>query len=166
MFINLLYIIKINMSQTINENTMTQICKYGKYYNPASNHYNNLSNVSCDRCYRENLNACIGYKNNDLCLKCANEINEIENLNKMFNNKQFEFSVNRLRLSGEPITKMRINQFKLCQPTQIRQINTLNRTPIKTLYINYNQYLSKFMEQKIQYSTSNLLKFIKKIIKK
>ena len=46
-----------------------KIYKFGKFYNPATNHYNkpNIS-VHCDRCKKNNLLTCIGYNDCDLCL--------------------------------------------------------------------------------------------------
>ena len=44
------------------------IVKYGKYYNPASKHYQNVTsnpNVQCDRCKRTNLSVCIGWEKHD-----------------------------------------------------------------------------------------------------
>lgn len=48
----------------------------GTYYFPAVQRYstNNTSSsqtVTCDRCFSNNLRACIGYKEYDLCLQCA-----------------------------------------------------------------------------------------------
>jgi hypothetical protein len=53
-----------------------KICKKGKYYNPACNHYNKITTVRCDKCMRSNIVACIGYKELDLCLLCASAIND------------------------------------------------------------------------------------------
>ena len=54
--------------------------KYGTYYNPATSHYNKpfvnvIVNVICDNCHKENLKSCIGHNNCDLCLECADKIN-------------------------------------------------------------------------------------------
>src|ERR1041385_9543122 len=65
----------------LNKETMLEITKYGKYYNPASFHYNNKQSVMCDRCYKQNLSACIGYDKYDLCLDCVNIINNMNNMN-------------------------------------------------------------------------------------
>ena len=52
--------------------TLINVYKYGQYYNPAYTHYKNPSAcVSCDRCFKSNLKVSIGYRENDLCLKCA-----------------------------------------------------------------------------------------------
>ena len=51
------------------------IYKYGTYYFPASKHYSNMDiEVGCDRCERIPLTSCIGWREHDLCLECASEI--------------------------------------------------------------------------------------------
>jgi hypothetical protein len=51
--------------------------KFGTYYNPASRHYgSNASNVICDNCRKENLKACIGWENCDLCMQCIDRLND------------------------------------------------------------------------------------------
>lgn len=58
------------------------VYKYGKYYNPATLHYVNVNAddtdecVGCDRCMEEDISACIGWGDYDLCLHCVCEINE------------------------------------------------------------------------------------------
>ena len=53
-----------------------EIIKEGIFYEPASKHYNNVSMVTCDRCYAQNIPVCYGHKSEqyDLCLKCYNHI--------------------------------------------------------------------------------------------
>lgn len=53
---------------------MQDIVKYGTYYYPADKHYYSGTVVQCDNCLKSNLKACIGYKNVDLCLGCADKI--------------------------------------------------------------------------------------------
>ncbi len=50
-----------------------EIVLNGKFYFPAFTHYggNPMLNVTCDRCHRNQLKACIGYKENDLCMDCV-----------------------------------------------------------------------------------------------
>lgn len=60
---------------SITKENMLNLCKYGTYYNPATKHYNNNANVVCDRCFRNNLDACIGWQTYDLCLQCVNTVN-------------------------------------------------------------------------------------------
>ena len=64
--------------QGLNEEQMLTICKSGKYYNPASSHYDGKKTVVCDRCYRVNLDMCIGYEDNDLCLICTKQLIAID----------------------------------------------------------------------------------------
>jgi len=52
-----------------------QVYKYGKYYNPASLHYGQPGDIGCDRCLKEDIAACIGWGEVDLCLNCVSEIN-------------------------------------------------------------------------------------------
>ena len=69
------------MCQYTNTSTMsfTDVAKHGQYYNPAHKHYQHLTRVGvvCDRCKKKNLDACIGYQDLDLCLSCAERVNEI-----------------------------------------------------------------------------------------
>jgi hypothetical protein len=51
-----------------------QILDYGTFYFPSWKHYNRQLNVVCDRCRTQNLPACIGHGQQDLCLVCANEL--------------------------------------------------------------------------------------------
>lgn len=54
-----------------------QLIDNGTYYYPAWKHYNRKTKVFCDRCYRQNLRACIGYANYDLCLLCVDELTRL-----------------------------------------------------------------------------------------
>ena len=51
-----------------------KVLDQGTYYYPAWKHYNRKTSVFCDRCNRQNLRACIGYANFDLCLLCVDEL--------------------------------------------------------------------------------------------
>ena len=55
-----------------------KIYKYGKYYNPSRLHYVGATSgdVGCDRCMKEDLPACIGWQDYDLCLQCIAIIDE------------------------------------------------------------------------------------------
>ena len=54
-----------------------RIVEYGTYYFPAWKHYgDSSSDVVCDKCLRHNLSACIGYGDQDLCLRCADQVTE------------------------------------------------------------------------------------------
>lgn len=54
-----------------------QLIDNGTYYYPAWKHYNRKTKVFCDRCYRQNLRACIGYAHYDLCLLCVDELTRL-----------------------------------------------------------------------------------------
>lgn len=59
----------------INKETMLQIYSNGTYYSPATKHYGDDSiNVVCDRCFKNNLDVCVGWLTHDLCLQCVTEI--------------------------------------------------------------------------------------------
>jgi hypothetical protein len=59
------------------------IAKLGKYYFPASSHYNNENAiVTCDRCKRTNLSASFGLDGEDLCLTCVDDLTKILDDNK------------------------------------------------------------------------------------
>ncbi len=52
-----------------------KIVYHGKFYYPASLHYNNeFSNIVCDKCHRNNLKVCIGWEKFDICIQCAHQI--------------------------------------------------------------------------------------------
>lgn len=50
------------------------VLKLGTFYSPANKHYNYKGSVVCDRCQRTNLKTCLGYKTTDLCLLCAQSV--------------------------------------------------------------------------------------------
>ena len=72
----------MNTQQPLSKETTSIIVSYGTYYHPATNHYNNGQMVVCDRCFRQNLNACIGYNTYDLCLNCADTVIILEKQNE------------------------------------------------------------------------------------
>lgn len=62
-------------TQPITRDIMLNIYKNGTYYNPAKKHYGVDSvNIVCDRCYKNNLDICIGWVSYDLCLSCVQAI--------------------------------------------------------------------------------------------
>ena len=64
------------------DNNFISIVKYGTYYFPANEHYGGQGYVTCDRCAKNKLNACIGYDSEDLCLNCVTVItNSISDFN-------------------------------------------------------------------------------------
>jgi len=67
-----------------NNSSFVKICKNGTYYFPASSHYGDNYNggVQCDRCFKANLKASIGYKDSDLCIECVSKVLQlIETIN-------------------------------------------------------------------------------------
>lgn len=58
----------------MNEKILKDIIKKGRYYYPATSHYDNSKNVQCDRCFKNDLKACIGYDSMDLCLECVDKL--------------------------------------------------------------------------------------------
>lgn len=62
------------------DTTYYKVYKYGKYYNPANLHYTKsgiyTTSVGCDRCLCEDITACIGWSNFDLCLECIGIIDK------------------------------------------------------------------------------------------
>lgn len=54
-----------------------KLIDHGTYYYPAWKHYNRKTKVFCDRCYRQNLRAAIGYAQYDLCLLCVDELTRL-----------------------------------------------------------------------------------------
>lgn len=58
----------------MNDNDYLDVIKNGKLYYPASSHYDMITPVQCNRCYRNDLKICIGYLDNDLCLECCEKI--------------------------------------------------------------------------------------------
>ena len=60
------------------EKNFYETYKHGQYYNPARLHYPGAASgdVGCDRCLKEDLTACIGWKDIDLCLQCISIIDE------------------------------------------------------------------------------------------
>lgn len=51
-----------------------KLLENGTYYYPAWKHYNRKTNVFCDRCNKQNLRACIGYAQFDMCLSCVDKL--------------------------------------------------------------------------------------------
>lgn len=64
------------MINTSKRDSIMYTIKYGKYYNPASNHYGSSSaNCVCDNCGKQHLKICIGWNECDVCLSCTDKIN-------------------------------------------------------------------------------------------
>lgn len=59
------------------ENLFIDIYRFGKYYYPASSHYGDYNGIiTCDRCLKEDIKCCIGWKEHDLCMACMNFIDQ------------------------------------------------------------------------------------------
>jgi len=58
----------------MNYENMLLVIKHGVYYNPANKHYSYKGFVTCNRCFKTNLDVCIGFNEYDLCLNCLQEI--------------------------------------------------------------------------------------------
>lgn len=83
-------------------NEFKEIIRRGKFYFPASNHYVNNNEeiiVNCDRCKRTKLLSCIGYKEFDLCLNCADIIIEI------INNEENIMELDNLNMPYDPLCR-------------------------------------------------------------
>ena len=67
------------MVEYISSEELQNIIKNGKYYNPATSHYDDDdSEVVCDKCNKSNLEVSIGYGEHDLCLKCVRNLTKIK----------------------------------------------------------------------------------------
>ena len=90
----------------------------GTLYSPAKKHYfetNQNAVVRCDYCSKNNISVSIGYKNLDICLKCASEIEKHIKSSEQINNREIVTNMMqdsvRTRMMEDlvrikPITKM------------------------------------------------------------
>jgi len=85
------------------------IIKKGRVYYPAIEHYNNSPNVQCDRCYRNNLEICIGYNDKDLCLPCADILASYIKSNDLHNNNVLLKMEQNMYLKPQILTRMEQN---------------------------------------------------------
>lgn len=111
-------------SQPITRDVMLNIYKNGIYYNPAKKHYGiNSVNVVCDRCYKNNLDICIGWTTYDLCLSCVQAIHR---------------EVTRGELTDTAIkTNMMQNQFREDDIKTFMMQNQFRGDDIKTRMMQY-----------------------------
>jgi len=107
------------MRDGIDSNTMKAICKNGTYYNPAWKHYNMETNVVCDKCFRDNLVMCIGYKEYDLCLNCVQDISTISKQDTKSYMIQTQFRPGCIK--KQMTTNMLQNQFTTMRVTSMLQ---------------------------------------------
>jgi hypothetical protein len=94
-------------------NNIENTFKFGKYYNPATDHYNNSNtSVVCDRCHRTNLKISIGLDETDLCLTCINDIShKSEQFKPMTKTSQGmdKFRTDEIHI---PVTRMSQSMYK------------------------------------------------------
>lgn len=93
---------------------LADIYKHGTYYNPAWRHYGEHVNVICDRCQRQNLLVCIGFRENDLCLTCVEQLanREPKVFNPIDNNTTMMFQdLFRTNEKYKVTTRMQQGQF-------------------------------------------------------
>ena len=91
------------------------VIKYGKFYYPAISHYPNSLNIQCDRCYKNDLQSCIGYEDIDLCLKCVDLLINFKNTN------HFEIKIPKdYKYLTEPKYLTRMEQFALKSSSLLR----------------------------------------------
>lgn len=101
---------------------MLEICKLGKYYEKAALRYGGKKSIICDRCFRKDLDKCVGYESYDLCLDCTKIIidtnknkNKKKNPKIKYKKKQPDITVNKINLPIndliKPLAAMRVNIF-------------------------------------------------------
>lgn len=119
-------------------NNILDTYKYGKYYNPATSHYNNpTTTVICDRCGKQNLITAIGYDEFDLCLKCVYIMGKNESKKKdALNKSSIDNIKHQINLSEQNNIKKFIEQ-------QIRKSLDTPTMPIK----DDDENEATFMEQ-------------------
>ena len=75
-----------------------QVIDSGTYYYPAWKHYGRPTTILCDRCNRQDLKACIGWSQYDLCLICVDELTRTQCVNRRCN---VATSINNNRIAAE-----------------------------------------------------------------
>lgn len=90
----------------------------GVYYSPANKHYEGSGTVSCDKCKREDLDVCIGWKNNDLCLMCVSKLKAAKSSTKKSVKKN---SIKKNSVKKRPSTKKRMRQRIFRPKSRMRQ---------------------------------------------
>lgn len=148
----------------INKDTMMKIYKYGTYYNPATKHYKDSVNITCDKCSRSNLNVAIGLESYDMCLECINEISNMQRefttsgiQTQMMQNK-FSVRTNMEQNQFDVRTNMMQNQFNPSNIQTYMQQNKFNTSELRTM-MSQNQFDSSELRTKMmqnQYDYSNI----------
>jgi len=116
------------------------VIKYGKFYYPATSHYPNSLNIQCDRCYKNDLQSCIGYEDIDLCLKCVDLLTNLKNTN------QFEIQIPKeYKYLTEPryLTRMEQSMFKRFNNLTLMKQNMFNNLT----YMKQNMFNLALMDQ-------------------
>ena len=98
---------------------ITNIFYKGKFYNPAWTHYGKQTNISCDKCKRNNLTVCIGWEAFDLCMDCVSSLDNLLNKpvptskpeNPQMPSRMVQSIYQHSRTPDEPIVKMTQRMF-------------------------------------------------------
>lgn len=145
-----------NLNGQDKQMNLIDVLKKGMYFYPAYNHYGKQMNVKCDRCNKEDLSACIGYKDKDLCMKCVDDLTELES-GKHLSNPPVVFnqvSLNPPVTNNFPVTNTAWTQVQPTQPIQPTQPVTNSFPLTNTTWPNTQQ--TSFFQPKQQVQTSFL----------
>lgn len=69
------------------DSSYLNVVNNGTFYFPAWKHYGRSAIVVCDRCKKNDIRACIGYVDRDLCLECVDTLtcsNKITQIRPIF----------------------------------------------------------------------------------
>lgn len=121
-------------NQSLTRNNYQEIIKYGSLFYPADKHYYPGSVVQCDRCDRTNLRTCVGFRENDLCLSCAAQV---ESTMTQVNPKAIRI--------GPPPPLTRPPPMNIGRPHNIREALPFGRSGYTHCSIN-NQTMQNSME--------------------
>ena len=122
---------------------LERVAKEGKYYYPASSHYQPNSVVICDRCQSRGLIACIGLdikpdefnpeiKQLDLCLECANELATAIKMKQTINERPKRPEILTLMMQSSMMTRMEQSMMRNRNQvmTKMQQSMMRPRTPM------------------------------------
>lgn len=150
-------------NQTITKEIMTNIYTNGTYYDPARDHHGPNTTVMCDRCRKDNLDVCLGWKEYDLCMACVSEIrvelnkksnnlcdkqgrkqndkqNDIQNMMRM---EQEQFNQNKKRPNSRMLQRQFYKNEELSNSDEINNTSDIYNVSIK---MRQHQYMTR-MEQ-------------------
>lgn len=95
--------------------SFSDVAKKGSYYYPAHTHYGRETIVTCDRCAKANLKACVGYVDIDLCLECIstviNQLDVQSQTNNVLSNHSNAISDRNVTVTEKTLTRMRSRIF-------------------------------------------------------